>query len=195
MKDISKAAQLSTIYTNHSVRATTITLWSNEGVPNRHIMSIPGHRNEQSLASYNTRPSSSQLYHCSEVLSKSLDQRSANAVMLNQPESLQVGTAFQQNVLVSALDKSPTTCLKSIFSDCTIQNVHIVVPSYTGNDENKWLTCLKAMPFTNFSANIIHWKWIKKRKSPRFQTLSQGVFIDRIEIFWIISTVRQTYSW
>lgn len=138
MKDISKAAQLSNIYTNHSVRATAITLWSNEGIPNRHIMSISGHRNEQSLTSYNTRPSSSQLYHCSEVLSKSLDQRSANAVILNQPESLQVGTAFQQNnVLVSALDKSPTTCLKSIFSDCTIQNVHIVVPSYTGNDENK----------------------------------------------------------
>ena len=34
-------------YTNHCVRATTITLWS--------------HRNEQSLRSYNARPSSAQI--------------------------------------------------------------------------------------------------------------------------------------
>ena len=49
MKKISEVAGLSTIYTNHSIRATAITLWSNSGVPNRHIMSISGHRNEQSL--------------------------------------------------------------------------------------------------------------------------------------------------
>ena len=39
MKEISQAAQLSRVYTNDSVRATAITLWSNAGVPNRHIMS------------------------------------------------------------------------------------------------------------------------------------------------------------
>ena len=61
MKNISKAASLSQLYTNHSVRATAITLWSNAGIPNRHIMAISGHRNEQSLAHYNTHPSTSQL--------------------------------------------------------------------------------------------------------------------------------------
>ena len=44
MKSISEAAKLSKIYTNHSVRATAITLWSNAGVPNCHIMAIYGHR-------------------------------------------------------------------------------------------------------------------------------------------------------
>ena len=34
MKKISEVAGLSTIYTNHSIRATAITLWSNAGVPN-----------------------------------------------------------------------------------------------------------------------------------------------------------------
>ena len=61
MKEISQAAQLSRFYTNHLVRSTAITLWSNAGVPNRHIMAISGHRNEQSLAHYNTRPSTAQL--------------------------------------------------------------------------------------------------------------------------------------
>ena len=38
MKNISEEAKLSKMYTNHSVRATAITLWSNAGVQNRHIM-------------------------------------------------------------------------------------------------------------------------------------------------------------
>jgi len=60
MKILSKAANLSKIYTNHSVRATAITLWSDAGLSNRHVMSLSGHRNENSLCSYNTRPSSQQ---------------------------------------------------------------------------------------------------------------------------------------
>ena len=73
MEDINRAAELSKAYTNHSVRATAITLWSNAAVQNRHIMAISGHRSEQSLAHYNTRPSTSQLQQCSDVLSRSLN--------------------------------------------------------------------------------------------------------------------------
>ena len=77
MKEISQSAQLSRVYTNHSVRATAITLWSNAGVPNRHIMAISGHRNEQSLAHYNTCPPTAQLLHCSEVLSSCIQGSTA----------------------------------------------------------------------------------------------------------------------
>ena len=38
MKEISIGAELSQVYTNHCVRATAITLWSNAEVPSRHIM-------------------------------------------------------------------------------------------------------------------------------------------------------------
>ena len=61
MKEMSEGAGLSKKYTNHSVRATAITLWSNAGVSNRHIMAISSHRNEQSLRSYNVRPLSAEL--------------------------------------------------------------------------------------------------------------------------------------
>ena len=57
MKEISEAAGLSKKCTNYSVRATAITLWSNARLSNRH-MAIFGHRNEQSLRSYNARLSS-----------------------------------------------------------------------------------------------------------------------------------------
>ena len=64
MKTISEEApSLSTVYTNHCVRATAITLWSNAGISNRHIMAISGHRSEQSLVSYNSRPSTTQLHN------------------------------------------------------------------------------------------------------------------------------------
>ena len=79
MKSISEAAKLSKMYTNHSVRATAITLWSNAGIQNGHIMAISGHRSEQSLAHYNTQPSTSQLQHCSEVLSRSLTAESTHS--------------------------------------------------------------------------------------------------------------------
>ena len=78
MKTISKEARLSKVYTNHCVRATAITLWSNPGISNHHIMAISGHRSEQSLVSYNSRPSTSQLPNCSKVLSRAFRSPSAN---------------------------------------------------------------------------------------------------------------------
>jgi len=75
MKEISKLASLSNIYSNHSVRATAITLWSDRKVPWRHIMAISGHRSEASLRNYNARPSSEQLRACSDILSGALSGR------------------------------------------------------------------------------------------------------------------------
>ena len=67
MADISEAAGLSRIYTNHRVRAAAITLWSNAGITNHHILAISGHQNEQSLVHYNQSRSSLQLHYCSDV--------------------------------------------------------------------------------------------------------------------------------
>ena len=125
MKEISQAAQLSRVYTNHSVRATAITLWSNAGVPNRHIMAISGHRNEQSLAHYNTRPSTAQLLHCSEVLSSHI-QGSTALVSVQQSTH----TAARSATVVENQHVRPMSCnFDSIFSNCSIQNVQVVVYS------------------------------------------------------------------
>ncbi|CAH3033946.1 unnamed protein product, partial [Pocillopora meandrina] len=85
MKEISKLASLSRIYTNHSVRATAITLWSDAQVPSRHIMATSGHRSEASLKSYNTRPSSEQLRACSDILSGAM---SGGPRQLNSPNAI-----------------------------------------------------------------------------------------------------------
>ena len=52
MKVISQQAELSTIYTNHSVRAKTISILDRSGFEPRHIMSVSGHRNESSIKTY-----------------------------------------------------------------------------------------------------------------------------------------------
>ena len=52
MKVLSKEAKLSVEYTNHSIRATTITVLDRNGYEARHIMSVSGHKSESSLKSY-----------------------------------------------------------------------------------------------------------------------------------------------
>lgn len=52
MKDISRDAELSLLYTNHSIRATCITLLDNAGIEARHIMVQSGHKSESSIRSY-----------------------------------------------------------------------------------------------------------------------------------------------
>ena len=52
MKKISKEADLSKIYSNHSIGATAVTILDKSGFETRHIMSVSGHRTESSIRSY-----------------------------------------------------------------------------------------------------------------------------------------------
>ena len=67
MTRISEKAELSRVYTNHSVRATAITHLSSRGVQDRHIVAITGHRNHASLASY-TKPTGAQRARMAAIL-------------------------------------------------------------------------------------------------------------------------------
>ena len=119
MKEISQEAGLSQQYTNHSVRATAITLWSNAGLSNRQIMAISGHKNEASLRSYNSRPSTNQLQQCSDVLSLAIGdapEESRAVCPYTQPEN-------SGSVQLSRQDLNLAQA--SMFSGCKINNVHI----------------------------------------------------------------------
>ena len=52
MKKISKEADLSKIYSNHSIGATAVTILDKSGFETRHSMSVSGHRTESSIRSY-----------------------------------------------------------------------------------------------------------------------------------------------
>ena len=52
MKEISIAANLSQVYRNHCIRATSVTSLDRAGVPVHRIMQVSGHRNEGSVKVY-----------------------------------------------------------------------------------------------------------------------------------------------
>lgn len=74
MSNISKAAKLSNIYTNHCVRATCITVLSESGFEASHILTISGHRNEQSVRNYVGDTSTAQKRDISVSISSFTEQ-------------------------------------------------------------------------------------------------------------------------
>lgn len=75
MKKLSIEAKLSCVYTNHSIRATTITILDECGYEARHIMALSGHRSESSIRSYASQTSLSTKRKMSETLSDSLNNK------------------------------------------------------------------------------------------------------------------------
>ena len=62
-------AKLNTRYTNHSVRATSITALDHAWIDSRHIMAISGHKSEQSMKSYSQNVSDTKKREMADVLS------------------------------------------------------------------------------------------------------------------------------
>lgn len=69
MVEISKLGKLSRLYTNHSIRATTITRLDDAGIEARHIMRASGHKSESSIRSYACRLSENKKREMSDCLS------------------------------------------------------------------------------------------------------------------------------
>ena len=76
-KNISKQASLSREYTNHSIRATSITLLDECGFEARHIMCVSGHRSESSIRSYASKTSDKLKFAMSTGLSSVLCDETA----------------------------------------------------------------------------------------------------------------------
>ena len=127
MKSISEEVKLSKMYTNQSVRATAITLWSNAGVQNCYIMAISGHRSVQSLLHYNTQPSTSQLRTSSEVSSRSLTSDRYESFVVT---AINIQKEVQENsIIVSTATEKTTSGFGSFFNNCTFLNVHVTLRS------------------------------------------------------------------
>ena len=155
--------------TNHSVRTTAITLWSDAGVQNCCIMAISGHRSEQSLLHYNTQPWASQLPTCSEVLSRSVTSDRSESLAVT---AINIKKEVQENsIVVSTATEKTTSGFGSLFNNCTIQNVQVTLGS-------------------NFSHTCWH------LLSHCFQCLLNGLFsvIDILcEAFWLVLTLWSNF--
>jgi len=124
MKEISKDGSLSRIYTNHSVRATAITLWANPGISDREIMAISGHQSEASLRSYHQQPSVNQLGRCSDVLTVALSKDGR----IEAPTGLQHTMAAARHPLQQLTCQSST--VNTISTNLCFQNTPLT-PTYS----------------------------------------------------------------
>ncbi|XP_021359161.1 uncharacterized protein LOC110454115 [Mizuhopecten yessoensis] len=79
MQKLSQDHNLSKRYTNHSVRATSITTLDHNGVEARHIMSVSGHKNENSIRSYIFKLSDDKKRQMSDILSENIAPPSKTA--------------------------------------------------------------------------------------------------------------------
>ena len=95
MSKMSTEAGLSRRYTNHSLRATCITLLDENGFQSRDICNVTGHRNERSIRTYIGRPNDRKRQKLSDALSTSIgynppkDQPSTSA-QSTESESMSV---------------------------------------------------------------------------------------------------------
>ena len=87
MKKLSTDAELSYIYTNHSIRATAITVLDEYGYEARHIMAVSGHKSENSIRSYAARTSLSKKRKLSESLSFSTSEKK----IISDSQSFSIG--------------------------------------------------------------------------------------------------------
>ena len=179
MKELSQAASLSKVYTNHSIRSTATTLWADAGLSYRDIMTLSGNRNENSLKSYNARPSSQQLQLCNNVISSALNPQATQAdqqIQVLQQQLHQSGSAAdtmihnQQNF--TRQDKRFN--LSTMFSGCQIGQVHVTLKrAVKHNDIHVELTLtprLKVLPCrTVYFEHVEHlfqfWQFSAKLKS------------------------------
>ena len=80
LKLMSSRAGIQPHLTNHCLRATSVTVLSDNNCETRHIKSVTGHKSDHSIESYNDRPSLDQQKKMSEALSSFLHGHEATSV-------------------------------------------------------------------------------------------------------------------
>ena len=75
MKTLSKDADLSQKYTNHCIRATTVTNLNEKGFEAKDIMATTGHKSENSIKAYVSRCPENKCRKMSEALAEPLKKK------------------------------------------------------------------------------------------------------------------------
>ncbi|XP_062577122.1 uncharacterized protein LOC134238991 [Saccostrea cucullata] len=122
MSEISKKANLSRLYTNHSIRATVITAMDDAGIEARHIMRASGHKNESSIRSYACRLNENKKREMSDCLSSALGTVTCNKYLATESRS------DQENSLANLIEEDPLanltkTDLDEIFNNSTFEEI------------------------------------------------------------------------
>ena len=122
MKFISQSAGLSGLYTNHCVRATTITVLLNAGIDTNHIRARTGHRSVEGLQPYIGQQTAQQKRTEANILGSALRGNGAGA----SSAYVDISTSQQHTVQAHSGGMSAGGIVQGHFTNCsfTIQVLH-----------------------------------------------------------------------
>ena len=110
MKQVSKDAKLSQLYTNHCEGAIAITLWGEAGLPDRQICHISGHNDPNSIRHYYSQPSRWQLRNYSNILSTAHSGEDETEL----PQQRQIQPLNQLTSAIASVQSSNQACSSSV---------------------------------------------------------------------------------
>jgi hypothetical protein len=114
MPEISRMADLSQVYTNHSIRATTVHVLDTAQLPSRHIMTVIRHKSESSLKTYSGKTDNSTKRLISETINKKCEAKSK--VLVQQTTCTNVMKQFE-NYDGSQLTELTSSQTETVFQD------------------------------------------------------------------------------
>ena len=121
MQRISKTCDLGQVYTNCSVRATVVHCLSAAGTPERHTMSVTGHKNAQSLQTYARATDNQQ-----DQMASVLDGRAATTATKNADVQLDEADMEAAALAAADLDSFPLEPATSVQkSACSSRSIAI----------------------------------------------------------------------
>lgn len=158
MKVISRQAGLSQEFTNHSIRATSITVLDVNKFSDRDIMSVSGHRSETSIKNYTGKVTTKRKFEMSRALCASV---------INSEEMVEIVTLSQEQIEVEGeinlsqeqIDKLMEPMIDQNLEQTTVNvwvNVnadHEAQPQPANNLMDNALKPLENLPFTPMISN------------------------------------------
>ena len=136
MQNLSKRCNLSRVYTNHSIRATSVTILDEGNFSSRLIMKISGHRSENSLKSYSHRVKDTKKVELSHALGKALgctpldeQQSSSKYIFHNSSDTENDDPQANFDLVLEDMDEDEPTA--SVEQTVSLQNPVDVVPIHS----------------------------------------------------------------
>ena len=123
LKLMSSRAGIQPHLTNHCLRATSVTVLSDNNCETRHIKSVTGHKSDHSIESYNDRPSLDQQKKMSEALSSFLHGHEATSVDKENTAGRQLDLQATSSS-TTAIQASPASVLVQHNQEAVSNNMH-----------------------------------------------------------------------
>ena len=131
MAKLSKEANLSQRYTNHSLRATVATRLSRAGVEGRHIIKVTGHKHEASLKSYVTEQTTSEKRKLSTLIHDTAPPTPQKVPKVETTTSVETAVPVaeeQSNVLPFVpVQNNVSQSNTALFAGAVFNNANIVI--------------------------------------------------------------------